>query len=95
MFFPGMYYCQKENAADDKKLMAGSQRVPWGLGKYLGDFGSLYRLAYLCQQKKKCFFLTHLENQDGSYLFKGMFIVPMGTRQGLVHSEIPKVIPKM
>lgn len=51
VLFPGVCYCQEQDAADDKKPMAGSQRVPWGPGKCLGDFSSPHQLAYTCQKK--------------------------------------------
>lgn len=52
VLFPGVCYCQEQDAADDKKPMAGSQRAPWGPGKCLGDFSSPHQLARTCQKKK-------------------------------------------
>lgn len=54
-----------QDAADDKELAAGSPGVPWEPGKHLGDFGSLYQLAWT-SPKKQCFSLSYVENQDGS-----------------------------
>lgn len=98
VLFPGAGYCQEQDAADDKKPMAGSQRVPWGPGKSLGDFSSLHQLAYTCQKKKsQYFFLTHLENQDGSSIFNRLLAVLMGacSRQGRARPSVHCVIPKV
>lgn len=98
VLFPGACYCQEQDAADDKKPMAGSQRVPWGPGKCLGDFSSLHQLAHTCRKNiPQYFFLTHLENQDGSSIFNRLFAVLMGTcsRQGRARPSAHSVTPKV
>lgn len=101
VLFPGVCYCQEQDAADDKKPMAGSQRVPWGPGKCLGDFSSPHQLAYTCRKKIPSIFtrLIWKIETDHPYLtgyWHGTCQL-MGTcsRQGRARPSVHSVIPKV